>query len=305
MKALLDQAMQRCGLRQAQFIQHHENAVYRADDRYLLRIHKAAEGLAVQHDPSSRQAEMALLTHLADRGLNVQRPLMFLTLDDGTDATLLTWLDGHPLSRDALTPGLLQQAGRLAWQLHTAARGFGHPSLRRYDAAHARSLADALRIMGKTYQLNPDEIRIACLAAEVIGRRLQEAEADLVAIHADLSPSNLLETPGGLAPIDFSLCGLGHPMHDLGILLGNIGSQAERQAVVQGYEAAGGQIHLPLLNAGYALGLLEALAFHAGIWPREPWFAPRLTRWVHEMLQPLAHGGWLLDQEMRLVHLPA
>ena len=93
MKALLSEAMTAFGLTSAKFIQQHENAVYRADEKYLLRIHKAAKGLQADHDPDKRRAELALLTHLADHGLPVQRPLAETTLSDGTQATLLTWLE--------------------------------------------------------------------------------------------------------------------------------------------------------------------------------------------------------------------
>jgi hypothetical protein len=51
------------------------------------------------------------------------------------------------------------------------------------------------------------------------------------------------------------------------------------------------------------LGLLECMVFHADVWPKEGWFAPRLTRWVKEQLQPLADGKPLLDENMYLLNL--
>ena len=303
MTALLAEALQAFGLSHAEFVQQHENSVYRADGQYLLRIHKAAEGLQVDHDPALRSAELAFLTHLADAGLPVQRPLAEATLSDGTQATLLTWLAGRTLTRNDMPLELLHQAGELAFRLHEAAHGFTHPGMRRYDAAHVHQLADAIAAMGVRYALNAEEIAVACAAARVIADRLAGVSGEFLAIHCDLSASNLLLTDRGLAPIDFSLCGVGHPMHDLGILLGNIGSQAERQAIAAGYTAAGGRIDLPLLDAGYTLGLLEALVFHVGAWPHESWFAPRLTRWVNEQLRPLAEGKPLLNDDMFLLNI--
>ncbi len=303
MNTLLTEALHAFGLTHAEFIQQHENAVYRADEKYLLRIHKAAEGLHVDHDPSLRRAELALLTHLADAGMNVQRPIAEATLSDGTQATLLTWLEGHHITEAEFTPDMQLQIGAMTARLHQAAAGFRHDAMRRYDAAHVARLIDALRHMGETHHLNIDEIAVACQAAHVIEARLGKASSEFIAIHCDLSQSNLLLTDRGLAPIDFSLCGLGHPMHDLGILLGNTRTQAQRKAMAEGYAAAGGHIDLPLLDAGYTLGLLEALDFHAGVWPREPWFAPRLTRWVNEQLHPLAEGKPLLNKDMYLVNL--
>ncbi len=303
MNALLDEALQAFGLTHAEFIQQHENAVYRADEKYLLRVHKAAEGLHVDHDPALRQAELALLTHLADAGMNVQRPIAEAPLSDGTVATLLTWLDGHHITEADFTPDMQRQIGAMTARLHQAATGFQHEALRRFDATHVAHLADALRQMGERHHLNMDEIAVACEAARVIEARLGKASDEFIPIHCDLSQSNILLTEGGPVPIDFSLCGIGHPMHDLGILLGNTSTQAQRNAMAEGYAAAGGQIDLPLLDAGYTLGLLEALDFHADVWPKESWFAPRLTRWVNEQLQPLAEGKPLLDETMYLLNL--
>lgn len=303
MNALLSEAMTAFGLTSAKFIQQHENAVYRADEKYLLRIHKAAKGLQADHDPDKRRAELALLTHLADHGLPVQRPLAETTLSDGTQATLLTWLEGHHITEAEFTVDMQRQIGAMVAQLHQAAAGFHHDALRRYDAAHIAHLADTLLGMGQRHQLNMDEIAMACQAAHIIAERLSQASGEFVAIHCDLSQSNILLTEHGLAPIDFSLCGLGHPLHDLGILLGNTSTQAQRNAMAEGYTAAGGCIHLPLLDAGYTIGLLEALAFHADVWPREVWFAPRLTRWVNEQLRPLAEGKPLLNETMFLLNI--
>ena len=302
--SLLAEALQAFGLTHAEFIQQHENAVYRADGQYLLRIHKAAEDLHVDHNPDIRRAELAFLTHLADAGMHVQRPIAEATLSDGTQATLLTWLEGHHITEAEFTPDVQRDIGAMTARLHRAATGFRHNNLRRYDAAHLVSLADALRRMGEHHHLNTDEIAVACHAARIIAARLDKAADEFIPIHCDLSRSNILLTAQGLAPIDFSLCGVGHPMHDLGILLGNVRSQAERHAIAEGYTSAGGRIDLPQLDAGYTLGLLEALVFHADVWPQEDWFAPRLTRWVKEQLEPLAEGKPLLNSDMRLMNLP-
>lgn len=305
MNALLNEALLGFGLSGAQavFIRHNENAIYRVDGRYLLRIHKAAEGLKFHHDPALRRAELAFLTHLDAQGLNVQRPLAAITLSDGSMATLLTWLEGQALTKDELTPELLRQAGQLIFRMHAAAQSYAQEIPRRYDQAHTACLADALHRMAVRHALSPQNTKAMLDACAVIGSRLAAASDAFIPIHADLSPSNLLLTSDGLAPIDFSLLGLGHPMHDLSVLMGNIRSQAERQAVAQGYRCAGGHIELPLLDACYALGLLEALVIHADAWPREAWFAPRLNRWVGEELLPLAEGKPLLDENMYLINL--
>ena len=285
------------------FLRHNENLTYQVDDRYLLRIHKAADGLYVDHHPNVRKAEFAFLRHLADKKLHVQHPVAEAFLPDGTQATLLTWLEGRHYTSDEFTPETLQQLGRMLAQMHQAAQDFQHPHMRRYDADHTQHLATSLHEMGTRHALHPEEIAIACQAAEVIAKHLGATQDEFIAIHCDLSQSNILQTPIGPAPIDFSLCGFGHPMHDLSVLLGAVRTQAERKAIADGYSTAGGHINLPLLDAGYTLGLLEALVIHADTWPLEDWFAPRLTRWVNEQLRPLAEGKPLLDENMYLVNL--
>lgn len=303
MNALLQEALHAFGLTHAAFIQQHENAVYRADDKYLLRIHQPSAGLHVDQSPSLRQAELALLTHLADAGMNVQRPIATATLSGDVLATLLTWLDGHHISKDEFTSDMQHQIGGMVARLHQAAAGFHHDTMRRYDAAHVARLADSLHQMGEKHHLNMNEIAAACQAARVIEARLRNAAEEFIAIHCDLSQSNILLTDNGPVPIDFSLCGMGHPMHDLGILLGNTSTQAQRNAMAEGYTAAGGHIDLPLLDAGYTLGLLEALDFHADVWPKEDWFPARLTRWVNQQLRPLAEGKPLLNENMYLLNI--
>lgn len=305
MSALLDEALPAFGLdcANATFIRHNENLTYQVDGRYLLRVHKAADGLHVEHHPAIRQTEFAFLRHLANKGLHVQHPVAEAFLPDGTHATLLTWLEGHHYSADEFTPEAQKQIGRMLAYMQQAARDFHHPVVRRYDAVHAQQLATELHKMGVRHSLNTEEIAITCQAAEVIANRLSAVEDEFIFIHCDLSQSNILLTPLGPAPIDFSLCGLGHPMHDLSVLLGAVRTQAERKAIADGYTAGGGHINLPLLDAGYTLGLLEALVIHADKWPLEEWFAPRLTRWVNEQLRPLAEGKPILDENMYLVNL--
>lgn len=285
------------------FLRHNENLTYRVDGKYLLRIHRAAEGLHVQHDPALRQAELAFLRYLADAGLNVQRPLAEATLSNGTQATLLTWLEGHHIKESEFNADMQHQIGAMTARLQQAVADFRHPAMRRYDPSHVAQQAAEIRKMGERHCLNADEIAAACQAAQVIADRLGSVPGEFIPIHCDLSQSNILLTGSGLVPIDFSLFGLGHPMHDLGVLMGNISTQKQRMAVAEGYTAAGGHISLPLLDAGYALSLLEALVLHADTWPREPWFAPRLTRWVNEMLRPLAEGKPLLDENMYLLNI--
>lgn len=305
MSALLQEALHALKLDGAttEFIRHNENLTYCLDGRYLLRIHQAAAGLHVDHSPEVRRAELAFLCHLHGKGLSVQQPVAEATLSGGTMATLLTWLDGHHITESDFTPALQHLLGTMIARMHRAGEGFHHPALRRYDAAHALALSESIRLLGERHHLHTGDIAAACQAAECIADRLHDAADAFIPVHCDLSQSNVILTAEGPVPIDFSLFGLGHPMHDLAVLLGSVRTQAERRAIAEGYAAAGGRIELPLLDAGYVLSLLEALDFHADKWPLEDWFAARLHRWAGEIFHPLASGKPILNEDMFLLNI--
>lgn len=287
---MLTDALHAFGLDSAEavFLQHNENLTYRVEGRYLLRVHKAAEGVHVDHSPDIRRAEMAFLRHLADKGMNVQRPIAEAILPDGTMATLLTWLEGRSLTNDDLTEDCCRGLGRMVSNLHRAAEGFQHPGVRRYDAALYLRMADQLDgILGCR-----DIPQGACAA---VARRIGNGAR--IVIHADLSPSNILLTPDGLVPIDFSLCGLGHPMLDLGIMLASLCSPAQMKAVCEGY----GTVSPPELEAGFAAGLLGCFSLHPN-WSKEPWFHERLERWERQILSPIAEGRPMFNPDMTFMN---
>lgn len=294
----------------SEFLQHNENLTYRVDGTYLLRIHSPAPGIYAPCTAEDRRAELALLAHLRAQGMNVQEPLPTLSgdmvafLPDGTAATLLRWLPGQVIPSKDYTEELCFQAGQMTARLHQAAAGFVHPGMRTYDEADALAKADLLAAMVLRHQLGDEHADILRTACEAVGRSFASSADAPIAIHDDLSPSNILKTENGLAPIDFSLCGMGRPMTDLGMLLAGFNSTVQRNAAVRGYMAAGGIFRHREMEAGYIHGLLGAFVFHADTWPQEPWFPQRLLRWEKELLLPFAQGQAILDPDMNFIFLP-
>ena len=102
-----------------EFIRHNENLTYSVTDgisgiRFLLRVHMPVEWfsrIAIQHTFSALQAEMRLLEAIREgTDIAVQKPvptrsgefICRLTNKFGQDplyATMLTWIDGHPMDR--------------------------------------------------------------------------------------------------------------------------------------------------------------------------------------------------------------
>ncbi|MBQ8312597.1 MAG: phosphotransferase [Clostridia bacterium] len=312
MSELLRQALSCYGLEGAEsvFLQHNENLTYRVAEEYLLRIHSPAPGIYAPCTIANRQAELAFLAHLCHQGMNVQQPQstpsgdLLALLPDGTAATLLRWLPGQVLPGKEYTAELCFHAGEMTARLHQAARGFTHPGLRAYDEADARAKADLLTAMVQRHHLGDEHAGILRAACEAVAQSFTTSEDAPIAIHDDLSPSNILQTEHGLVPIDFSLCGIGLPMTDLGMLLAGFSSTVQRSAAVRGYQAAGGILRHREMEAGFIHGLLGAFVFHADTWPKEPWFPARLLRWESEMLLPFAQGKPIFDEAMNFLYLP-
>lgn len=311
MSDLLVQALACYGLTdaKAEFLQHNENLTYRVADEYLLRIHSPAPGIYAPCTIENRRAELAFLAYLSKQGMNVQQPLptlsgdMVALLPDGTAATLLRWLPGRVIPGKDYTAELCFQAGEMTARLHQAAIGFTHPGLRVYDAAETRAKAELLTAMVQRHQLGEEHAGILHAACQAVAQCFASSADIPIALHGDLSPSNILETEHGLVPIDFSLCGVGTPMTDLGMLLAGFNSTAQRSAAIMGYQAAGGIFRHLEMEAGYIHGLLGAFVFHADTWPKEPWFPARLIRWENELLLPFTQGKAIFDKSMNFLHL--
>lgn len=311
MSALLREALARWGLEDAEavFLQHNENMTYRVDGRYLLRIHKPAPGIHAPATHEHRKSELAFLLHLRQQSLPVQEPIADLQgryvsmLSDGTAATLLTWLPGENLSAAELTGDLCHAIGSMVARLHTAARGFHAPNMRCYNSVWCSHAAKLLDEMTQRHRLGDEQARLFRRACEAVAHSFDHSADAIITIHDDLSRSNILQTPAGLVPIDFSLFGLGRPMTDLGMLMAGINPSAARKAIVEGYVAAGGVFRAQEMEAGFIHGLLGAFLFHADTWPCEPWFADRLLRWNREMLIPFCEGQPLFDVDMNFTTL--
>ena len=68
-------------------------------------------------------------------------------------------------------------------------------------------------------------------------------------VHSDLSPSNMIITERGIAPIDFCLCGFGHYYMDLGSLYTHFPKPDKRQRMMEGYrESFPGEIETKYIS---------------------------------------------------------
>ena len=107
-------------------------------------------------------------------------------------------------------------------------------------------------------------------------------------IHGDLGFANILRTPDGLAPIDFSLSGYGYKAQECGMIATNYSDPAQQRAVYEGYAEAGGVPADPHhADAFFALSVLLFIVCQHERFYREEWFAKAMDRWCDTCFTPL------------------
>lgn len=208
------------------FIRHNENITCRITAEgtdYVLRIHAPVDGFSLklfEHGAAENliSGEIALLLHLSKTApFPVQKPVKnrlgeYMTvLSDGTPAELLRWIDGKTLLGEDIAQ-CAGELGALAAQINSAAEDFaGERISYSYDLVRRMRAqfmaAEEKAHLTKAQVLVCDEVlaEIERIMAELDGQPKSKC-----LIHADLSTENILRTPSGLAPIDFSLSGFGY-----------------------------------------------------------------------------------------------
>lgn len=127
---------------------------------------------------------------------------------------------------------------------------------------------------------------------------LAEARERLILIHADLWQGNLLASETAVHPIDFSLCGFGFPLFDLGTCLPSIPAHL-RPALLEAYQQ---QAVLPsayprLIDAYFLLSRMGAYVYLLPNIAEREWLKERIPRFVAQECRlfleekPLLLGG--------------
>lgn len=296
-----------------ELLRHNENMTYYTEGRYMLRIHQHKTGFETGfiYAGLDRRAvygsEMELLAHLKKLGIRVQEPVKnkrgewITDLPDGATAVLLKWLPGMSLDRLEADEALCREIGKLTAELHQSTRDFKASPVVRYDAAHCLRLRDDLLTRGRDCIPAP-QLDILAEVCAVIAARLNEAEPEFQIIHGDLSPSNIVRTELDFAPIDFSMFGLGHPMLDLAGLFAQVNGLKSRQAVAAGYTEHGGVIRYDVLDACFALSILQSITIHLDTWSEQDWFQSRMDRWCNQSFAPLCREERLFADGFFLIH---
>jgi Ser/Thr protein kinase RdoA (MazF antagonist) len=298
-----------------ELLRHNENLTYRVGNEYLLQIHEPAEGFSADffYDGVERikiyRSELAFLAHLKKQGMQIREAVenrygeRITKLQNGTYVTVSKWIEGESLDKLELNDAICYRIGDMLARLHQKAKGFSISPVKSYGMQHCECTKRRIQTL-ENMGLSTGDSSIMQKCCDRVGEVLEKARDEFQMIHGDLSASNILQTPEGLVPIDFSFFGMGHPMYDLAVMFGNIGgSLARRQQMAEGYRDAGGIIRYDVLDACFILTLLDCLGIHYEQWSKQEWFAPRMHRWHKENLVPYVQGERIYADDFYLLHV--
>ncbi len=279
------------------FIRHNENITCKvtADGNdYVLRIHSPMEGFSLklfEHGSSEKliRGETELLLHLSKAALfPVQRPVKnklgeYITFLSGeVPAQLLQWVEGKTLLGEDITP-YAGELGILAAQIHSASEGFAGERIS-YSYDLVCGMRSELAVAVEKNHLTQKQASVCgdvLTEIEHIMTELDRQPNSKSLIHADLGTENIIKTPLGLAPIDFSLSGFGYRAQECGMIAFNYENEEYREVFRTSYEEASGvEIKRHHMKA---FGIFSILAFiatqHDRYWT-ELWFQDSIANWT-------------------------
>ncbi len=297
-----------------ELLRHNENLTYRVGNDYLLQIHEPVDGFSAEfiYEGVERieiyKTELAFLAYLKNKGMQIREAVenrhgeLITKLQDGTYVTVSKWLEGESLDKLELNDEICYQIGEMLASLHQKAKGFRISPVKTYGKQHCECTKKRFTAL-ETLGLSTEYSAIMQKCCDRAGEVLEKAEDEFQMIHGDLSASNILKTPDGLVPIDFSFFGMGHPMYDLAVLFGNFSGLVRRQQMAEGYRNAGGTISYEILDSCFILTLLDCLGIHYEQWSKQEWFAPRMQRWHKENLEPYMQGARIYADDFYLLNV--
>jgi Ser/Thr protein kinase RdoA (MazF antagonist) len=269
-----------------EFIRFNENLTFGVTagagrDRYLLRLHRSAPSNFLVQSPTSLESELLWLEALTkDTNIVVQRPTRnrrsqlvttITPIGESTPllCTLVTWIDGGPLAQDSFNARELAHGlGELIAKLHDHAAGWDPPrgfTRATFGPEFLKRTVVLLKDGVEQGLFRSQDLAIVDETADRIRSIIAPLPRDRQSwglIHADLQGNNILVHGDDVRPIDFSLCGFGHFLFDLGVALPCVKSDL-REPLLDGYRRHRSlpEDHVRLIEAFALFGMLNCYAF--------------------------------------------
>lgn len=237
------------------FLRRNENEVFAVRDgaeRFVLRIQRPAEGFSLrplygETSPAVYlDGELDLLEFLRECAeFPVQQPVRnrmggrITSLPDGCAASMLTWVEGRAIDQLPLDRERCFRAGHAAAIMQSALAGCRIPARYTYDEKLLIRAGEEIARAADGGGLPGD---FAFRAVKTIDRLTDRLPRDgNRMVHADLTPSNLLDTGKGIVPVDFSLAGYSRPEMDIAAFFFCVGDKRLEKSFLSGYRSGGAE----------------------------------------------------------------
>ncbi len=305
----------------AEFLRHNENLTFRVAaaggrERYLLRLHRPAPSNFLVQSRGSLESELLWLEALGhETDIAVQRPIrnrrsqmVTAIAPIGETApllcSLLTWIEGEPFRQEAAdAPQVAGRLGELLARLHDhASRWVLPPGFTRVTFGPEFLKRTVMLLKGGVEQglIGPRDYAVLDETAERVRSIIARLPRDRRwwgVIHADLQGGNILVHNDDIRAIDFSLCGFGHYLFDLGIALPCVKSHL-RGPLLEGYRRHRSlpENHVQLLEAFALFGMFNCYAFLMPNTDTRDWIRRRVPEVAGTHCRSLLAGEPFLDQ---------
>jgi Ser/Thr protein kinase RdoA (MazF antagonist) len=234
---------------QLTFLGQSQNTTWRVEtpsgEKFLLRLHTGIEVAGdasndIWREPSVIDSELLWLNAIAhDTELTVPQPVQNRLGKWSTSKTcqefgfssvhcsLLRWVEGEHVDGEP-TAQQVYQLGKLMAQLHQHTNGWSLPpnfSRPNHDANQLQSAISQLAVLVQSGIISKEDYQVfqkATTQVQEFMPSLQQTSDTWGLIHADLHQGNYVLHGEEIRPIDFSRCGFGFYLYDIGQSVGDI-----------------------------------------------------------------------------------
>jgi Ser/Thr protein kinase RdoA (MazF antagonist) len=305
---------------QLTFLGQSQNTTFQVEipsgNKFLLRLHIGIETTIdgehnVWREPSTIESELLWLNALAhDTELTVPQPVQnrlgeWVTSFARTESessiscSLLRWVEGSHL--DDPTAQQIRQLGTLMAQLHQHSSGWSLPTGFSRPTHHVEQLKSATSQLGVLVQnkaISSDDYQVfqkAALQVQELLSSFEQTRDTWGVIHADLHSGNYVLYGEEVRPIDFSRCGFGFYLYDIGQSLRDIEASL-RWHFFEGYSSVRTlpENYQSVVEALFVGSTVENFAFLSANPEEHDWLSRAVPYVVKNHLHPYLQGETFL-----------
>jgi Ser/Thr protein kinase RdoA (MazF antagonist) len=306
---------------QLTFLGQSQNTTFRVEtptgDKFLLRLHVGIEAAGdgshdVWRERPVIESELLWLNAIAhNTELTVPQPVQnclgewvtsFASAEFGSSisCSLLQWVEGEHVDGEP-TAQQVRQLGTLMAQLHqhtsswSLPSGFSRPT---HDVKQLKSATSQLGVLVQSGTISIDDYQVFQKAATQVQEFmpcLQLTRDTWGLIHADLHQGNYIIHGEEVRPIDFSRCGFGFYLYDIGQSLGDIEASL-RLHFFEGYTSVRAlpADYQSIVEAFFVGATVENFAFLSANPQEHEWLSRAVPYVVRNHLHPYLHGETFL-----------